>query len=87
MLTYIIAIRDIVADTYTQPSTTASIGGAIREFQDACKDKSHYIGKHPEHYELWVIGTFDDHAGEIGVYAGEFRKDRKQLASGANFAD
>lgn len=87
MKTYIIAIRDIVADVYTQPFTSASIGGTIREFGDRCNgtDAQDMVAKHPEHFELWLLGEYDDKNGSIRSFsmdsAGE---EPRQLAAGAN---
>lgn len=84
MRTYIIAIRDVIANVYTQPVTTPSLGAAIREFGDRCKDKTagNIVGQHPKDFELWVIGEFDDSDGKIEEY-----KAGKQIAVGANYAE
>lgn len=84
MKSYILAIRDIVANVYTQPITTANKAGSIREFQDRCTSgkTEDLVAKHPEHFELWVIGEYEDEPGSIREYTGE---ERQQLAAGANF--
>lgn len=82
MKTYAIVIRDTVANVHTQPVFTNSLGGAIREFGDRCKKKDgDLVGMHPDHFELWTIGTYDDETGTMEP--GE----RKQLAVGANYAN
>lgn len=88
MKTYIIVIRDIVANVHTQPVTTGSLGGAIRDFQDRCTSAKpdDIIAMHPEHFELWVIGEYDDADGAIRSFSHDSAgEDRKQLAVGANF--
>lgn len=38
---------------------------AIRWFGDTVTNKDHPMNKHPEDYQLFSIGTFDDQTGEI----------------------
>lgn len=80
----IIATRDIVANVYSIPMFVPTIGGAVRAFSDECsrEDPKNALWQHPEDYELWHLGEWDDNAGTILLYEG---KDRKQLATGANF--
>lgn len=80
MRLYIVAIRDIVADAYMTPIFVHNKGGAIREFLDGCKDATTPLGKHPEHYELWLLGEWGDGDGRITAYTDA----REQLSSGAN---
>lgn len=87
MKTYAIAIRDVVANLYTQPVFTNSIGGAVREFGDRCKgDKKDIVAMHPEHFELWVIGEYDDTNGSLISYHSDSITDNpRQIAVGANY--
>ena len=83
MKLHIISVRDIVADVYGQPIFAPSLGGAIRSFGDAInnQDKTDNLAKHPEHFEFWLLGEYDDETGTITAYdTGQ----RKQLAAGAN---
>lgn len=83
---HIIATRDIVSDLYSIPMFVPSIGGAVRAFGDECrkKDGQGDLNKHPEHFELWHLGEYDDNAGTALWYEGA---DRKQIAVGANYKD
>lgn len=81
MITTAIAIRDTVANVFTQPVFTNSIGGAIREFGDRCRgDKKDLVAMHPEHFELYEIGAYNDETAEIIPL-----KPPKQIATGANY--
>ncbi|QCQ84643.1 nonstructural protein [Blackfly microvirus SF02] len=79
-----IATRDIVSNLYSVPMFVPSIGGAIRAFGDECQrdEKNNSLFQHPEDYELWHLGEYDDNNGTILVYSQE---ERKQIAVGANY--
>ena len=57
------AIFDQCSGIYEKPffSTTDDI--VKREFQDIVCADDHPISKHPEHYSLWRLGTFDNNSG------------------------
>lgn len=56
---------DAKAKLYSRPFYTQTRGMAIRTFADIANDKDHPIGRHPEDYTLYEIGTFDDVSGKI----------------------
>ncbi|WNK14431.1 MAG: nonstructural protein [Microvirus sp.] len=61
----VVAVRDRAADVYGQPVIVGSIGIAIRSFGDEINnEKSQFFG-HPEDFDLWEIGGFDDETGEL----------------------
>lgn len=76
----IVAIRDIVANVYSQPQFTNSLGAAIRSFGDSCRDKQHPIGQHPGDYELYHLGEYDD--GDASFVTDH---PPRQIAVGANY--
>lgn len=63
MIMYIIAVRDNAVETYMQPSFVAHNGAAIRAFMDHCKNPESDFAKHPEDYDLFSLGEFDDSTG------------------------
>jgi len=65
MLHKICSIFDSAAAMYQRPFTAKSYGEVTRSFQDVCLDADHEIGKHPEDYTLYSLGTFNDGTGEI----------------------
>lgn len=73
----IVAIRDIFADCYMAPNYAHTIGSAVRDFHDLCKNKEHPVGKHPEHYELYHMGWWLDGDGTF-----EIMHTKRQLATG-----
>lgn len=86
MIFQIIVTRDIVSNLYSNLMQVPSIGAAIRSFGDECKrkDKGNILAEHPEDFELWHIGEYDDNTGELIPYP---LAERKQLAVGANYRD
>ena len=58
-------IFDSAAGAYMRPFFMQSDGQALRSFTDIATDKDHEIGKHPEDYSLYRIGTYDDNVGRL----------------------
>lgn len=83
MKLFIIATRDVVANVYSQPMFVPHLGGAIRSFGDECKRKEpgNILAAHPEDFELWHLGEYDDNTGTYE------ETDRKQIAVGANYRE
>ena len=65
MIHQLIAVYDFKSAAYARPVAVPADGAAIRSFQDAVNDKSTAYAKHPEDYQLFNIGTYDDITGEI----------------------
>lgn len=61
----IYAIYDTASGAYMRPFFVHSDGQAIRAFSDIATDANHDIGKHPEDYTLYRIGTYDDQNGKL----------------------
>lgn len=56
----ICAVRDKAVNAFMQPFFARSEGEAIRSFGDAVADPKMEFGKHPEDYNLWCFGSWDD---------------------------
>lgn len=65
MLHLIFAVHDSCSGVYDRPFPSRSENEAVRSFSDIALDAEHPIGKHPEHYSLWRIATYDDNAGKM----------------------
>jgi hypothetical protein len=63
----ILAIRDRALDAYGQPFFAPSHGAAIRSFSDEINRASdqNQLFKHPEDFDLFSLGEFDDATGEF----------------------
>ncbi len=50
---------------FNSPFTAPNNYAAIRMFADTVKDENSMLAKHPEDYELYKLGSFNDDTGEI----------------------
>lgn len=62
MLLHMLCVRDRAADVFGTPTFHLSIGAAVRGFTDEInrEDKSSVMFNHPEDFDLYVLGTYDD---------------------------
>jgi len=67
------AVYDVKTGAYMRPFFSPARGMAVREFGDIAIDKSHPIGKHPEDYSLFEIGSFDDQNGMLVCHTANER--------------
>lgn len=82
MILTVVVVKDRAADAYGRPIFVHTRGIAIRSFQDEINrpaaDNEMY--KHPEDFDLYFIGEWDDHTAEfIG-----FTSAPEQIAIGKN---
>lgn len=77
------SVYDAKAEGHKPPFAVETIGQAERAFLDACKEPGTDLQKHPEDYQLWLVGEFDIYSGEIvavrthvanGAFTQELRK-------------
>lgn len=61
----VVCVRDRAADVYGQPNFVLSIGSAIRSFADEVNNprENNAFNKHPEDFDLYELGEFDDETG------------------------
>lgn len=59
------AIYDRAIEAYGQPIFVKAQGQAIRSFMDECKNQESQFNKHPEDYELYYIGEYDETTASI----------------------
>ena len=65
MIQHIFAIHDAKAHAYMQPFFLPTHEMAQRTFGDCINDPNHNFGMHPEDYNLFLIGEFNDLTSEI----------------------
>ncbi len=58
-------IYDVASGVYMRPFFSQADGQAIRGFKDIATDADHEVGKHPEDYTLYRIGSFNDTSGKM----------------------
>lgn len=61
----ICAIRDSKAEAWMVPMFFQANGQAVRSFGDAVRKSDSDFGRHPEDYNLYLVGEYDDMTGEI----------------------
>jgi len=59
------AIFDTCSGIYEKPFFSTADDLVKREFQDIAVSADHPISKHPEHYSLWRLGSFDNLTGQL----------------------
>lgn len=65
MIQQIYSVYDSASGIYQRPFVGQSHGQVTRSFTDIACDADHEIGKHPEDYTLFCLGSFNDGTGEI----------------------
>ena len=59
------AVFDRASGIYDGPIPGQSDGQMIRNFSDMALNADHQIGKHPEDYTLFKVGTWNDGTAEL----------------------
>lgn len=61
----ICAVRDRAIDSFGTPIFVSARGEAMRSFVDTVTDPQSPFYKHPEDYDLYLLGAYDDATGEL----------------------
>lgn len=61
----IFSIHDQKAEYFNTPFFNKTHGEAERNFRTAVQDPKTTLNKHPEDFDLYYMGTYDDQSGEI----------------------
>jgi hypothetical protein len=61
----VVAVYDSKAEHYHPPVYGRTLEEAIRGFGSACKSEGNPLGLHPEDFQLFVIGEFDQATGVL----------------------
>lgn len=60
MILYICAVRDRAVDAFGQPFFCKHQNEAVRSFTDEVNREGSVFYAHPDDYDLYSIGTYDD---------------------------
>lgn len=73
------SMKDRAADAFARPMFVPSVGVAIRSFSDEInrEDKDNQLYAHPDDFDLFELGIFDDSNGKFDLY-----DEPKQIAIG-----
>lgn len=69
MLRKLFAIYDVKAEFFMGPYCYRTIGEAQREFSALANDMNTAVGKNPEDFSLFELGSFDDTSGMVTMDA------------------
>lgn len=69
MIQKIFTVYDSKVEAYMAPFFMVSSGQAIRSFVDTAADASSQLGKHPEDFTLFELGTYDDLSATFTLYS------------------
>lgn len=64
-MNFVVAIRDRAVDAYGQPVFVKAVGQAVRSFGDEINNEQSAMYAHPEDYDLYLIGTYDEGTGAL----------------------
>jgi hypothetical protein len=69
MLQVIVSVKDTAAQAFGRPVFVPAIPVAVRSFRDEVnrKDSTEDLARHPDDFELYELGTFDDATGIVQV--------------------
>lgn len=65
----IYSVYDVKTAIYNVPMFAHNAGHVIRVFTDQCDNPDSPYHAHPEDYQLFEVGGWDDHSGEIKTMA------------------
>lgn len=61
----VLAVRDRAVDAFGQPIFVPAVGAALRSFMDEVNNEKSSFYNHPEDYDLYLLGDYDDATGNI----------------------
>lgn len=61
----ILAVRDRAINAFGTPIFTRTVSAGIRAFAEEAQRKESEICKHPEDYDLYELGEYNDDTGAI----------------------
>ncbi len=65
MIKFAYCIVDRKAGLYNNPVFYLRDGQAVRDFQTLCSDRQTMIGRYPDDFALYCVGSFDDEIGKF----------------------
>lgn len=82
-MNYVYSIRDAATEAFSPPIIVRAQGEAIRMFVDEAQNPDSRIKKHPQDFDLYKVGEWDDQTGELSGQKPE-RVARAQDYTGGN---
>lgn len=65
MLQFVVCVKDRAAEVYNRPFFVPHRNVAVRDFTDEINrsDAQNPLNKHPDDFDLYLLGQFDDNTG------------------------
>jgi len=69
MLQFVVSVKDRAADVFNRPFFVPHRNVAVRDFTDEVNRNAvdNQLNKHPDDFDLYLLGTFDDSAGTFAM--------------------
>ena len=69
MIQTIVSVKDTAAQAFGRPVFVPAVPVAVRSFRDEVnrKDSTEDLARHPDDFELYELGSFDDSTGIVDV--------------------
>lgn len=67
----VVSVRDSKANAYGIPVCVPTVAAAVRSFSDQINGQDSTLTKHPQDFDLFVLGTFDDNTGIFTTHVPE----------------
>lgn len=61
----VFSIRDLKAEAFGPVFMQNTVGLASRMFGEMANSRDHSVGRHPDDFKLYQVGTFDDESGKL----------------------
>ena len=65
MIQKMFSVYDLKTKAFMQPWFSPEPGSAMRAFGDECNKANSPLAAHPEDYQLFELGSFDDISGGV----------------------
>lgn len=75
------AVKDVESNTTQHPFPMATRRDAIDGLRQVVNDPSSIISKHPEDFQLYYLGEYNERSLEIDTWSPEFVISAKELKS------
>lgn len=83
MITKMFSVKDRAADAFGRPFFCSTDGIAVRSFMDEVNREAadNQLYQHPDDFDLFVIGSFDDSTGAVESFTPQLLMLGKQVRS------
>ena len=72
MMLNVYAIKDVRTEAFLKPFFVQNEAVMRRAVFDASRDENNTMSIHPEDYQVFELGTYDDNTGEISAVPPKF---------------